>query len=438
MIGRVIAHYRVLDKLGEGGMGVVYKAQDTHLDRFVALKILPPEKITDPQRKRRFAQEAKSASALNHPNIITIHDIATDAGVDFIVMEYVAGKTLDELIPRKGLRMAEALKYAVQIADGLCAAHAAGIVHRDLKPSNLIVTEKGSLKILDFGLVKLTERIPHDPFGPTQTLQVESAQTEQGTIIGTVAYMSPEQAQGLAVDARSDIFSFGAVLYEMLTGNRAFHGETKVATLSAVLRHEPPSITTLTEGIPPELDRIIARCLRKDPARRFQHMEDLRVALQEIREESDSGKLSAGPRVAGRGIRRTVVAGIVAGIALAASVAGVLWWWRHSPAPPAQLGLIRLTSDSGLSYSPALSPDGRLLAYASDRSGEGNMDIWVRQVAGGEPVRLTQAPRVRSGAGVFARQHSNSLSVRPRWEGYLRCLGVRRRRETGSRFWGKA
>ena len=197
MIGRVIAHYRVLDKLGEGGMGVVYKAQDTHLDRFVALKILPPEKITDPERKRRFAQEAKSASALNHPNIITIHDIATDAGVDFIVMEYVAGKTLDESIPRKGLRIAEALKYAVQIADGLCAAHAAGIVHRDLKPSNLIVTEKGSLKILDFGLVKLTEPIPHDPFGPTQTLQVESAQTEQGTVIGTVAYMSPEQAQGL-------------------------------------------------------------------------------------------------------------------------------------------------------------------------------------------------------------------------------------------------
>jgi Tol biopolymer transport system component len=307
-------------------------------------------------------------------------------------MEYVPGKTLDELITRKGLRLSEVLKYAVQIAEALSAAHSAGIIHRDLKPSNLIVTEKGSLKVLDFGLVKLTERVPNDPAAPTQSMREEKPRTEDGTIVGTVAYMSPEQAQGVAVDARSDIFSFGAVLFEMLTGHRAFHGDTKVATLSAVLRHDPPAIGAAVEGVPPELERITARCLRKDPDRRFQHMEDLKVALQELKEESDSGKLSAAPRVAGNRVRRSVAAGLAAGIMLTASAGALVWWLHHSPPPPANAGLIRLTSDSGLSYMPALSPDGRLLAYASDRSGEGNMDIWVKQVAGGEPVRLTRHP----------------------------------------------
>src|SRR5258705_1174225 len=188
-------------------MGVVYRARDQHLDRFVAIKVLPPELVADPDRKRRFAQEAKAASALNHPNIITIHDIASDNGIDFIVMEYVQGKTLDALVPRKGLRLNETLKLAIQMADALAKAHAAGIVHRDLKPTNVMVTDDGLVKVLDFGLAKLTE-VPESGDESTRTLRHE---TDEGTIVGTVSYMSPEQAEGKKVDARSDIFSFGSV-----------------------------------------------------------------------------------------------------------------------------------------------------------------------------------------------------------------------------------
>src|SRR5712692_3799238 len=222
MTGRTLSHYRIMEKLGSGGMGVVWKARDTHLDRFVALKVLPAEKLSDPERKRRFVQEAKSASALNHPNIIHIYDISDAEGVPFLAMEYVAGKTLGGLIGRKGLRLQDALKYAIQIVDALAKAHSAGIVHRDLKPSNIMVTDDGLVKVLDFGLAKLTEQgLPNESVD-TQTLRQEAAQTEEGVIVGTAAYMSPEQAEGKPVDARSDIFSFGAVLYEMLSGRRAF------------------------------------------------------------------------------------------------------------------------------------------------------------------------------------------------------------------------
>jgi serine/threonine protein kinase len=224
MVGKVLAQYQISEKLGEGGMGVVWKARDTHLDRFVALKTLSAEKLTDPERKRRFVQEAKAASALNHPNIVHIYDIAEADGVQFIAMEYVPGKTLDQLIGRKGLRLNEALKYAVQIADALARAHAAGIVHRDLKPSNLMIDDHGLVKVLDFGLAKLAETATGE-FGETVTVRApERPSTEEGTIFGTTAYMSPEQAEGKAVDTRSDIFSFGSVLYEMITGRRAFEG----------------------------------------------------------------------------------------------------------------------------------------------------------------------------------------------------------------------
>src|SRR5580765_7182634 len=268
MIGKTIAHYQILEKLGEGGMGVVYKARDTHLDRLVALKVLPPEKVADPERKRRFVQEAKAASALNHPNIITIHDIASENGVDFIVMEYVQGKTMDALVPRKGLRLNETLKLAIQMADALAKAHSAGIIHRDLKPTNVMVTDDGLVKVLDFGLAKLTE-VSNSEEASTRTLRHE---TDEGTIVGTVSYMSPEQAEGKKVDARSDIFSFGSVLYEMATGRQAFHGDSKMSTLAAILNQEPKPISQLVPGIPRNLEKIIARCLRKDINRRFQIM----------------------------------------------------------------------------------------------------------------------------------------------------------------------
>src|SRR5580700_6859116 len=305
MIGETLRHYRIDAKLGAGGMGVVYRALDSHLDRPVAIKVLPAAALGNADRRARFAQEAKSASALSHRNIITIYDVDTGQvdgqPVDFIAMEYVAGKTLDKLIGRKGIRLNEALSYAIQIADGLVAAHNAGIVHRDLKPANVIVNEKGEVKILDFGLAKLTEAQEPDVFAVTQSVHMDAVlRTEAGTIIGTVAYMSPEQADGHPVDARSDIFSFGAVLYEMVTGRRAFLGDSKLSTLASVLHSEPVPLGQLGQGIPRDVERIISRCLRKDPQRRWQSMADIKVALEDVMEELESGKLAMaeGPAVA--------------------------------------------------------------------------------------------------------------------------------------------
>ena len=251
MTGQSLLHYEILEKLGEGGMGVVYKARDTHLDRFVAIKVLPAAQMADPARKRRFIQEAKAASALNHPNIITVHDINTENGVDFMVMESVPGKSLDDLIPKHGLRVGEALKYAVQIAEGLAKAHAVGIVHRDLKPANIMVTDGGQVKVLDFGLAKLIERTRTSQFEGTVTLKQENqVNTAEGSIVGTVAYMSPGQAEDRELDGRSDIFSFGAVLYEMITGKRAFQKDSKLATLSAILKEDPPPVNSVATGTP--------------------------------------------------------------------------------------------------------------------------------------------------------------------------------------------
>jgi serine/threonine protein kinase len=312
MVGRTVGHYRILEKLGSGGMGVVYKAEDTKLPRFVALKFLvgahgmrPGEgerrsPLHDPVALERFKREARAASVLNHPNICTIHDIDEAEGVHYIAMEHVEGKTLDRLIARHGLRVNEALKYAVQMAAALAKAHSAGIVHRDLKPTNVMVTDDGLVKVLDFGLAKLTEAAPT---GDAETAVRLEPTTEEGTIVGTVGYMSPEQAEGKPVDARSDIFSFGSVLYEMLSGQRAFQGESKASTIAAILREEPKPLSQIVEGLPREVERVIKRCLRKDPAHRFQHMDDLKVALEELKEESDSGEL-AGAAAVGAGLAR--------------------------------------------------------------------------------------------------------------------------------------
>ncbi len=393
MIGQTLAHYKIEQKLGEGGMGVVYKALDTHLDRPVAIKVLRPESMRDAERKRRFVQEAKSASALNHPNIITIYDIDNAAGADFIAMEYVAGRTLDHHIGRQGLALNEALKYAAQMADALARAHTAGIIHRDLKPANLIVDEHGLVKVLDFGLAKLTEPGGSDEFAATMTQGAGSGRTEEGTILGTVAYMSPEQAQGKKLDTRSDVFSFGAVLYEMVTGRQPFAGETKMSTLAAVINKEPKPLSDVQGVLPRELERLILRCLRKDPDRRFHYMIDVKVALEELKEDSQSGQLAAelaSPAAPSRSWRLPVVA--AAGLILGAAAVGVAWWSARSrPAPStAALQLTRLTADAGLATEPAISPDGKLVAYASDRADGSNLDVWIQQVPGGEPLRVTR------------------------------------------------
>jgi serine/threonine protein kinase len=279
--------YGIVALLGAGGMGEVLKARDTRLNRFVAIKILREERLLDQTHKQRFIQEARAASALNHPNIITIYDIAVDNGRDYMVMEYVPGKTLDALIPRTGMRLGKLLKIAIQVAEGLREAHAAGIIHRDLKPSNIMVSESGLVKILDFGLAKVPERVKVTEKDATQSL---NPQTEAGAVMGTAAYMSPEQAGGKPLDARSDIFSLGAVLYEMATGRRAFSGDSQVATMAAVLNLEPKPLCEAAPGLPHDLERVIMRCLRKDPAKRQQDMTDVKLSLEELKEESESDK----------------------------------------------------------------------------------------------------------------------------------------------------
>ncbi len=287
MIGAAIRRYHIDAKLGAGGMGTVYRATDTHLNRSVALKILSPGAIANPGRRQRFLQEARAASLLNHPNIVTIFDTGVEEvegqRLDFIAMELISGRTVESLISGSGLALRDTLEYAIQMADALSAAHAAGIVHRDLKPSNVMVTEQGLVKVLDFGLAKMAESTQPDvdDFGATEPV---SFLTEDGIILGTVAYMSPEQAEGKKLDSRSDIFSFGSVLYEMITGRKAFSGDSKVSMLSAVLCKEPPPLDTSLTEFPRDLEVILQRCLRKDPRRRWQSMADLRVALEDVLE----------------------------------------------------------------------------------------------------------------------------------------------------------
>jgi serine/threonine protein kinase len=269
-----ISHFDIQEKLGEGGMGAVYKARDHRLGRLVAIKVLSERAAADPERQARLVQEAKTASSLNHPHIITIYEIDVAGGLTFIAMEYIDGRTLERLIPSRGMRFTEALRYAVPAADALAAAHGIGIVHRDVKPSNIMVSAKGIVKVLDFGLAKLTSRgTPVSADDATVTVTAREAET--GLVIGTVAYMSPEQAQGTTIDARSDVFSFGVMLYEMLTGRRPFAGDTKLSTLAAIVNQEAQPVKQVVEGLPAELDRVVTRCLRKDPARRFQTMADL-------------------------------------------------------------------------------------------------------------------------------------------------------------------
>jgi dienelactone hydrolase/predicted Ser/Thr protein kinase len=276
MIGQTLGHYRIEAKLGEGGMGVVYRARDLHLDRPVAIKVLPPERTADAERKGRFVQEAKAASALNHPNIITIHDIDTAGGADYMVMEYVEGRSLDRLIASGPLPVDQALDYAVQLAAALAAAHAAGIVHRDIKPANIMVTEAGHVKVLDFGLAKLSEHLAGDPEASTRTA---AALTKEGVVVGTVAYMSPEQALAKPVDARSDVFSLGSVLYELLAGRRPFQGDSNISTMMAIVHQPPAALKAARTDVPPQFERIVLRCLEKDPAARYPSSSELHSEL---------------------------------------------------------------------------------------------------------------------------------------------------------------
>jgi eukaryotic-like serine/threonine-protein kinase len=385
VIGTTVGHYEILEKLGEGGMGVVYKARDVLLNRIAALKFLPADGA-DADKRRRFVQEARAASALNHPNIVTIYEVGNAGDRDFIAMELIQGKPLDEMIGRKGLPFDRAIDVASQIAGALAAAHAAGIVHRDLKPGNVVVADSGLVKVLDFGLAKLMPG-PSSVSGATQTML--SPRTVEGTIFGTVAYMSPEQAEGRPVDHRSDIFSFGALFHEMLTGQRTFQGESTASTLAAILTAEPASLPVEVPGLPADLVRIISRCLRKQPEKRWQSIADVRIALEELKQDLEAGRLG-GPAAPAPVVQRGWMPIVAASLAAAVLSGFVVWRARPETPAPELWQIRRLTSDSGASLFPAISPDGKLVTYVSDRAASDTMDLWVQQIEGGDPVQLTR------------------------------------------------
>src|SRR5215212_4172634 len=281
-IGRRLLHYEIVEKLGEGGMGVVYKARDIRLQRFVALKLLPWADASNPDRRERFLREARAASALSHPHIITVHDIATEAGTDFIVMEFIDGQPLDRLIPRRGLPVRDALTYALQIADAISAAHNIGIIHRDLKPGNVVVAADGRLRVLDFGLAKLME-----PESGREAETIASL-TGAGVILGTPAYMAPEQAIGESIDTRADLFSLGVVLYEMIAGTRPFQGANHTAIVHALCTYDPPPLSSLRPGVPAALDQVISRLLAKRAADRYANAEALMADLRGLLDRTDA------------------------------------------------------------------------------------------------------------------------------------------------------
>lgn len=388
MIGSSVSHYRLIEKLGGGGMGVVYKAEDTMLGRFVALKFLPDDLAQDPQALERFRREARAASALNHPGICTIHEIANHEGRWFIVMECLDGRTLKYCIQGKPMPSEEVLDFGIQISDALDAAHEQGIIHRDIKPANLFITKRGQAKILDFGLAKLT-------FSPTQgnaapfslpTSSFEDSVSAPGRLLGTIPYMSPEQVRGEQLDTRTDLFSFGAVLYEMTTGTMAFSDKTPGAAIDAILHHTPRPPTRLNSSLPTELERIISKALEKDRKLRYQRASELLADVKRLKRDTESAESrleiqSGTARVPSHTRALVIVAILISALAVSFG----LWRWAVPSHPEARMLLQRSVTANPPEnpvYAAAISPDGRYLGYA-DLTG-----VFVRLLATGETHSL--------------------------------------------------
>jgi Tol biopolymer transport system component len=375
--GDTLGSFQIVERIGRGGMGEVYRARDSRLRREVAIKVLPQGFARDAERLARFEREARAASALNHPNIVSVHDIGRADGMSWIVTELVEGRSLRDALGKGALAPRKALEIAEQIAEGLSAAHAAGLVHRDLKPENVMLTTHDRVKILDFGIAKW--KAPKTAGASTRTL------TREGELVGTVPCMSPEQVTGGDLDHRSDIFSLGALLYEMLAGKRPFSGDTDIAVMHAIVSGEPEE---LPATVPQPASTIVHRCLEKLPERRFQSAADLAFALRM------AGGAQLHPRASRRMDRNKWPIAAVAMAALIAEGLGLFWLGRRTtpPQPPVHGAMHRLTWDEGLTTYGAISPDGRLVAYASDRGGAKNLDIYVQQIDGGGIVRLTNGP----------------------------------------------
>lgn len=436
MIGQTITHYRILSRLGAGGMGEVYLAEDTQLGRQVAIKLLPAELTKSQERLRRFVQEAKAASALNHPNILTIHEIGEDGGTHFMATEFVEGETLRKRMARSPLTLREVLDIGMQVASALVAAHAAAIVHRDIKPENIMLRPDSYVKLLDFGLAKLAEK--QSTAAETEAPTAAEVATDPGSVMGTARYMSPEQARGLPLDARTDIFSLGVVLYEMTTGRAPFEGTTTTDTLIAIIQRDPPPLARYSPEVPGELHRIVFKALAKDREERYQTVKNLLIDLKNLKKESDlqtelqrlgqpglSGSTQAGPstfppsitatsgiaaktgeppsavtsRLFIAQIKRRKLGVVLALAGLVMSVIAAIFISRVGKKESADSAAVlpgsgsgqritQLTTWSGLDIYPSLSPDGNSIAYSSDHSG--SFEIYVRQLTpGSREIQLT-------------------------------------------------